>query len=146
MTEDQPLSVNYNGVTLSLGMASTEPLVRAVIISLFSWRRANADDDLPGNERMGWWGDTTATIPNDRIGSRLWLLDRSKITSTTIARAIEYAQEALAWLIADGVASDITVTAERLGIDTVGMLCVITKPDGSQANVQFSNVWSFLDV
>ncbi|WP_200894101.1 phage GP46 family protein [Xanthomonas sp. MUS 060] len=52
------------------------PLVRAVLISLFTWRRANADDTLPDPRgfRMGWWGDTYPVVANDRIGSRLWLL------------------------------------------------------------------------
>jgi hypothetical protein len=32
----------------------TEPLVRSIIISLFSWKRAGEDDVLPGKSRMGW--------------------------------------------------------------------------------------------
>ncbi|PQK53824.1 phage tail protein, partial [Escherichia coli] len=36
--------------------APLDPLTRAVVISLFTWRRAEPDDnaDVP----MGWWGDT----------------------------------------------------------------------------------------
>lgn len=36
--------------------AQLDPLTRAVVISLFTWRRAEPDDnaDVP----MGWWGDT----------------------------------------------------------------------------------------
>ncbi|EPC3749414.1 phage GP46 family protein [Escherichia coli] len=35
--------------------APMDPLTRAVVISLFTWRRAEPDDnaDVP----MGWWGD-----------------------------------------------------------------------------------------
>ncbi|HDU5746877.1 bacteriophage V tail protein [Escherichia coli] len=35
--------------------APLDPLTRAVVISLFTWRRAEPDDnaDVP----MGWWGD-----------------------------------------------------------------------------------------
>lgn len=36
--------------------APLDPLTCAVVISLFTWRRAEPDDnaDVP----MGWWGDT----------------------------------------------------------------------------------------
>lgn len=48
--------------------APLDPLTRAVVISLFTWRRAEPDDnaDVP----MGWWGDTccgdrmTVTAPD----------------------------------------------------------------------------------
>ncbi len=52
--------------------APLDPLTRAVVISLFTWRRAEPDDnaDVP----MGWWGDTWPAVQNDRYGSRLWLL------------------------------------------------------------------------
>jgi len=68
MINDQPLTVVIDGQTTPLGLNSLTPLVRAVMISLFTWRRANPDDALPGTERMGWWGDTFPTIANDRIG------------------------------------------------------------------------------
>ncbi|EPN56356.1 Phage GP46, partial [Pseudomonas syringae pv. actinidiae ICMP 19079] len=51
-------------------------LLRSVVISLFTWRRAEADDPIDDAERFGWWGDTYPTQANDRIGSRLWLLRR----------------------------------------------------------------------
>jgi phage gp46-like protein len=96
MINDQPLTIVIDGQTISLCLNSTEPLVRAVIISLFTWRRANPSDDLPGVgtqvQRMGWWGDSFPVVPNDRIGSRLWLLSRAKLTSETVARAKEYTE------------------------------------------------------
>ena len=91
MINEQPLTVTVDGKLVALGLDSSEPLVRAVIISLFTWRRARPDDDLPGDLRMGWWGDSVPEIPNDRIGSRLWLLSRAKLTVETVARAREYA-------------------------------------------------------
>ncbi|MBC1112574.1 phage GP46 family protein, partial [Escherichia coli] len=59
--------------------APLDPLTRSVVISLFTWRRAEPDDnaDVP----MGWWGDTWPAVQNDRYGSRLWLLQRSKLTN-----------------------------------------------------------------
>ena len=92
MTPDQSPTLVVDGRAVPLGMTPEEPLVRAVLISLFTWRRANADDDLPGNDRMGWWGDSHPPVDNDRIGSRLWLLSRAKIVPETLARAKAYAE------------------------------------------------------
>lgn len=147
MFNDQPLTVQIDGQVTKLGMDSAQPLVRAVIVSLFTWRRANPDDDLPADLRMGWWGDTFPTIPNDRIGSRLWLLSRSTLTPETVAKAKEYAQEALQWLIDDGVAARVDVQTERQGLSTLAIGVRIYKSDGTvPLDVRFTDVWGFLNV
>lgn len=146
MFDTQPLTVVIDGRQLSLGLDSTEPLVRAVVISLFTWRRANADDDLPSGTRQGWWGDTYPGVSNDRIGSRLWLLTRSKLLPETVRKAREYAEEALAWLVQDGVAARVDVEAERHGIDTLALACRLYQRNGTLvADIRFSNAWEFLN-
>jgi phage gp46-like protein len=145
MTPEQPLSLNIDGVDTPLGMALRDALPRAVVISLFTWGRARADDDLPGTDRMGWWGDTYPLHAGDRIGSRLWLLARSKITAHTVQRTRDYAQEALAWLVADGVASDVVVHAKRDGISRISLWCQIVRGDASRLDIRFNDAWSFLD-
>lgn len=147
MFEIQPLTIVIDGQEASLGFDSSNPLIRAVVISLFTWRRANDDDDLPGDSKEGWWGDIYPAVADDRIGSRLWLLSRAKLLPETSRRAKEYAEEALAWLIDDGVASRIDVTAERQGNDMLALSIVIYRADGSiQADIRFANVWEFLNV
>lgn len=147
MFNDQSLSIGIGGQTVSLGLASSEPLVRAVIVSLFTWRRANPDDALPAELRMGWWGDNFATVQNDRIGSRLWLLGRSKLLADTVAQAKAYAEEALQWLIDDGVAARIDVEAERMGQEGLALACRIYQSDGRpRVDVRFNDVWRFLNV
>lgn len=147
MINDQPLTIVIDGQSIKLGMDSAQPLVRAVLVSLFTWRRANADDILPGDLRMGWWGDSFPAVPNDRIGSRLWLLSRAKLLPETAARAKEYAEEALRWLVDDGVAARIEVQAERQGLQTLAMGCRIYKSDGTvPLDIRFTDVWGFLNV
>lgn len=90
--------------------ASLDLLTRAVVISLFTWRRAERDDRTP--QPYGWWGDTWPAVQNDRIGSRLYLLKRRKLTNKTPQDAREYMQQALAWMTDDGVAARIDVTSE----------------------------------
>jgi phage gp46-like protein len=113
----------------------------AIIISLFTDRRANPDDRLPdaSANRRGWWGDAAATTPGALIGSRLWLLERSKITPETLRLAQEYAEEALAWLLADKVAASLTVTVERRQQDQIALLVQFIRPDGKAG--QYDYVW-----
>ena len=147
MINDQPLTVVIDGRTIPLGLDSDEALVRAVVISLFSWRRANPDDDLPGDLRQGWWGDSFPVVPKDRLGSRLWLRSRAKLTSETVVRAREYAEEALDWLVKDGIAARVVVEAERQGLSTLALACRVFRSDGKQPlDVRFTDVWGFLNV
>lgn len=129
-----------NGGEVSLDDFSRQDLPRSVLNSLFSWCRAEGDD---GEEHMGWWADTFSDVPQDLFGSRLWLLQRAKLTDDTVLRAKEYAEEALQWLIEDGVASSVEVTAERNGADRLDMLVTVRKPSGKDIAMRFQDVWSF---
>jgi phage gp46-like protein len=143
MLGDQPTTITINGNATSLGMDSSNPLVRAVIISLFTHRRARADDPLPSDDMQGWWGDTFAPVPNDQIGSRLWLLSRSKLTIETAERAREYALEALQWLLDDGVAARVEVQATRQGLDALALNVQIFKTANDLTlDVRFADAWS----
>ena len=130
------LQINTEMATLS--SYSDNPLVRSVIISLFSWRRANPDDDT--DDVMGWWADTYNS-DGDLTGSRLWELLRHKITPATLEAAEEYCREALAWLIADRVASEVDVVVERGGLDQADIVVTIHQPDRDQIAIRFQNVW-----
>lgn len=139
---DMPIVIN--GVESSW-LAVSDPLVRSVVISLFTWRRANREDPHEG-VRWGWWGDGLDAMPNDRIGSRLWLLVREKLTQQTLNRARDYAQEALQWMLDDRVATRVTVTAERQGLDRLALKCVIERDQQSPLELRFDNTWRSLNV
>jgi phage gp46-like protein len=123
--------------------APLDKLTRAVVISLFTWRRAESDDDV--DNPMGWWGDTWPTVQNDRIGSRLYLLRRSKLTNQTPIKAREYITQALQWMIDDGVAARIDVDSQRTGIDTLSAGVAIFQRDGNRHNITFDDFWSALN-
>ncbi|MEW6775036.1 MAG: phage GP46 family protein [Bdellovibrionota bacterium] len=95
-------------------------LETACLISLLTEARALEDDLLPDPERgrSGWWGDSPglADVPGDSTGSREWLLDREYVQGggeQLAARIKEYTEEALKWLVDDGVAERVEVTVER---------------------------------
>jgi phage gp46-like protein len=92
-------------------LGTDEGLEPAVIISLFTDRRATEQELANPEERRGWWGDTYPDVEGDQIGSKLWLLARAKTTTRTLRLAEVYTKEALQWLLDDGVAIDVTAEA-----------------------------------
>lgn len=113
----------------------------AVLVSLFTNRRAQPDDVLPADDgdRGGWWGDVSPQTSNDLIGSRLWLLAREKRLASVLVRARDYCIEALAWLIEDGVAAAVDVEVEaQAAVLAIGV--TITRPDGGRS--RFDTAWS----
>ena len=135
------LIVNLEAATLSTYIGN--PLVRAVLISLFSWRRANADDDVQDGDRQGWWADTYNS-DGDLTGSRLWELLRQKVTTQALRQAEEFGREALQWMIDDGVAQTVGVAVEADDSGRVDMLVTVTKPDRSATTIRFQDVWEKL--
>lgn len=125
---------------------ATDPLdllTRAVVISLFTWRRAERDDNTL--QPFGWWGDTWPSVANDRIGSRLYLLRRSKLTNKTPREAEGYIRQSLAWMIDDGVAARVDTKVIRTGIAILTVEVVIYQCDGNIHNITFDDIWSVIN-
>lgn len=122
-------------------LGTADDLATAVVLSLFTDARARDDDRLPDDsgDRRGWWGDSRA--PQGPLGSRLWLLAREKTVDATRRRAEAYAREALQWLIADGLAAEVTVTATIVGTDRIDMTIDITLTDGGRQAFAFGWPW-----
>ncbi|WP_371864267.1 phage GP46 family protein [Pseudomonas sp. Irchel 3E13] len=117
---------------------------RAAVISLLTWRRADAGDVLDDDQRYGWWGDSFPTLGDDRIGSRLWLLRRRSLTADTERDAVAFAREALAWMLDDGRVSAVTVTAAR-GVNRLDLVVVLSLRDGTAIDVQLDNFWQVIN-
>lgn len=126
-----------NGAVVNADMQDS--LSRAIVISLFSWKRAD-ENDVYDKElgKQGWWGDS---LNNDKIGSKLWQLLRNKITSETIFQAEEMVFDALKWLIDDGICTDISVSVERDN-DTPDRLnvSIILEQSEKQINYQIKDL------
>jgi phage gp46-like protein len=117
----------------------------ASLISLFSDRRASLDDELPWDtdDLRGWWGDCASEDKNElRLGSKLWLLYRSKNIQQTIAAAADYVQEALQWLLDEGVATRIEKTVEAVTREILGIDIVIYRRDGKREASSYEYQWS----
>jgi len=120
---------------------SEKSLVRTVVISLFTWRRAGPDDPVDDEERYGWWGDSFPRVADDRIGSRLWLLRRVKLTERTQRDAEYYAAEALRWLIDDGQVLEVTIASERADSSRLNLRVVLTLLSGHPLIIEPDQLW-----
>jgi phage gp46-like protein len=144
---------------LGNGQLATDAGLRtAILISLFTDARAADDEQLPeaGTDRRGWWGDAFARDARpdagtardaNRIGSLLWLLSRSKITPRVMAQAQQACEEALAWLLRDGIAAAVRVVVEaqvRPQQQTPDLLAIAVEIDrpGGPNRQRFDFAWS----
>lgn len=125
-------------------LASDRGLVTAMVLSLFCDRRAEDDDKPPSGDprdRRGWWADELAEIEGDKIGSRLWLLDRSTLSNEVVRRAEEYIREALAWTIEDRVVSNLDVAVTRVKPHTLAIEIGAQRPSGDRISFRFAHTW-----
>jgi phage gp46-like protein len=123
-------------------LASDRGLVTAVLLSLFTDRRAQ-DDDVPpsgdATDRRGWWADQFAAVEGDKIGSRLWLLDRSKRDNEALLRADEYARECVAWMLEDGVIESADFEVDAATALLIGV--TLHRPGKDPVSLRFAHVW-----
>lgn len=120
----------------TFALALEDTLQTAIILSLFTDGRAGRDDKLPLNEtdRRGWVGEEFLSggvdATTDPWGSRLWLCYSGKVSGSVLEAARFAAQQALEWLVRDGVAERVLVTAEWVGVgqDRLAVRPAIYKP------------------
>jgi phage gp46-like protein len=121
-------------------LQSGSDLKTAMIVSLFTDRRAADDDDIPDgtHDPRGWWADD----PQRPIGSRLWLISRAKQTDETLQRAYDYIAEALRWLVDDGVVQGFDIQVAWQGKGFLAALITAHQPDGRKFQSAFSWAWT----
>ena len=131
----------------------TEQLATAIIVALGTDGLAAATDTLPniGDDNLrGWWGDLDAdTIWNGwPIGSKLWLLSRSKITGAgskqgpTVAQVQHYINACIQPFIKARVATSFTAVVTNPDRDTIAASIVIHRGPKSDIALQWQNLWN----
>lgn len=137
-------AAGYGDWSLSGSVLTTgSDLATAILNSLFTDRQAAEDDEIPDGTTnpRGWWGDLDSDA---QIGSRLWLLSRSKQTPETLQRAYDYIVEALQWLLDDGVVAKFDIAVEWTAVSRLGARVTAYKKDGTKEAVAYASAWSAL--
>lgn len=127
-------------------LASDTGLETAAVLSLWLDRRAQPDDVPPSgdpNDRRGWWADEFSDVEGDLIGSRLWLLERSKLTGEVVRRAEEYVRECYAWMLEDRVVSGVDVAIETTK-EALLIGVSLQRPGREPLTIRFAHVWNSL--
>jgi len=126
-------------------LKADETLETAILISLFSDERVT-EDELPKGQtdRRGYWGDLYPVEPGDKLGSKLWTLERTKATTSILAAIETRVSEALDWLIEDGVASSVNVEGEIDAYKQMFFTIEISRPSGE--NDRYSLIWDKQDL
>lgn len=125
-------------------LASGLDVQTSVLLSLFTDRLADPDDDIPDaaanglKDRRGWWGDDD---PKHIIGSRLWLLDRAKGPANLAQRAEDYAREALQWMLDDGVVARFDIQATWIPQQQLLLQVVACRSDGGVISNLSIDLW-----
>jgi phage gp46-like protein len=120
-----------------------QDLETACLVSLFSDALATPDfSPTDGtSDRRGWWADYYTPTP---LGSNLWQLERAKTTRANLGLAQRTVQNALQWLIVDGIATSVLVNTQWITSTMMGIAVAITKPNGSQTRFMFGWAWTNL--
>jgi phage gp46-like protein len=125
-------------------------LMTAVLLSLQCDRLADPDDIIPdgtGNRR-GWCGDAflppLADGSPDYLGSKLWLFARCTATQQNANLIAEAASQALAWMIADGVAQSVNVTTAWVNAESLALTIEIAQfiSAGAVQSSPFTLLWN----
>jgi phage gp46-like protein len=130
----------------------TQALATAIIVALGTDRLADSSDTLPDPDdtnRRGWWGDYQAQDIWDGwpIGSRLWLLQRSKITGpearegATTVLVTQYIRECIQPFIDRRIGSSFTVEATRVGKEQIDALIRIYRGPIVEIELRYAILW-----
>ncbi|WP_422460231.1 phage GP46 family protein [Endozoicomonas sp. ALB115] len=123
-------------------LMTDDGLETQIIVSLFTDKRLPDDMSVPeGFDRRGWWGDALNAEPGDETGSLLWLLQREKLTAAVVSQARRYCEQALAWLVKDGVAESVSVATEVHRPDALLISVTIQRPRKPPLRYQYQAPW-----
>ncbi|WP_346666326.1 phage GP46 family protein [uncultured Mailhella sp.] len=124
-------------------LVGDDSLGTEIMVSLFTDVRAEKDELPPEySDLRGWWADALLSMQGDEqgTGSKLWLLRRQKQLEAVLVQAEAYARSALQWLIDEGLAGAVSVTAEN---SVQGMLTLTVSITRSSPSVvqRVTDVW-----
>lgn len=119
-------------------IATADQFDTAIIVSLFTDKRALPSQVLENSLRRGWLG--SEFTPGFEMGSQLWIFSQARLTRDTINAMISIANQSLAWMITDNLAistsADVSLIAGR-----VVLQIEITRPD-TKVEKRLFDLWN----
>jgi phage gp46-like protein len=133
----------------------SQALATAVCVALGTNGLASDTDELPDpddNNRCGWWGDLDAAAiwGGWPIGSKLWLLRRSKITpasarqGATVTLVENYIITAMQPFVDNKICSSFSVNATRVSAQRIDALLRIYRGPQQPIELLYQVLWDGL--
>lgn len=130
--DDGDITVENGLVEMSGGLET------AAYISLFG---GNEDDDGRGDNPLTWWGNLDEIDPVRQYRSETQhLLQAIPATTGNLRRIEDAAARDLAWFLAQGIASAVTVAATIPGVNRI-KLTVDIEALGEESSFEFVENW-----
>jgi phage gp46-like protein len=146
MAQDVKLQKNDDGIyDIPLNSDGTDldtidGLETAITVSLFTFARANPGNVLDAFKRRGWVGNLLSLSEGYELGSELWVLEQARIDTGTMNKIKNFVQRALNWMITDGIADRIEVSAFQLG-ERGARVDIILRKNATEVG-RYSTVWN----
>lgn len=115
---------------------STDGLDTAIIMSLFVDKRATEDEMPDASLRRGWIGNELNSNIDYEIGSKLWLLDQSRVVQKTVNDSESYVADGVSHFIDDSIAKQIDVSSTSSG-SNIEINIEFTRDDNQIENKQY---------
>lgn len=93
-------------------LATVSGFETAIMCSLFSDRRAAADEVADPMKRRGWIGNLVADVPGDNFGNGYWLYEQSRGDQETRNGIHRETIEGLDWMLQENLAKSIDATLD----------------------------------
>jgi phage gp46-like protein len=130
----------------------TQALATAIVVALGTNALAAEDDIMPdpdSTDRCGWWGDMDASeIWNGwPIGSKLWLLRRSKIIpasagqASTLAMVNSYIRTAIQPFVDRKICTGFNVWSTRVDSQRIDALIRIYRGPLREIELRYAVLW-----
>lgn len=130
----------------------SKALATAVIVALGTNSLADESDVLPdpdSSDRQGWWGDLDADLIWDGwpIGSKLWLLSRTKITppnaliGSTLAKVDSYIRDAIQPFVDRRICTSFDVWVTRVSEQRIDALIRIYRGPQREIELNYQILW-----
>ena len=114
-----------------------DQLDTAILVSLFTDRRAEPYEVVKPQLRRGWIGDLET--PEDLYGSMLWLFEQSRLTGEVVSRIGGFGKSCLDWMLRDSIATEVSARA-IVRSSRVDLRIDIKKPN-SPAEARVFALW-----
>ena len=129
-----------------------QALHTAVAVALGTNALASVDDILPdpdSSDRQGWWGDMDADVIWNGwpIGSKLWLLQRSAISSpdfkqgSTMTKITNYIKNCMQPFVDRKIASQFDVVSVRVDAQRIDAQVRLFRGPKAAVDLMFQILW-----